>query len=413
MTELFTVVPPSEAFRTFTGAFEPLHEAETIQVRLAAGRVLSRDVRAPEPLPGFTRATMDGYAVRSRDTVGASESSPAYLRLAGEVRMGVMALGRVEPGEALRIHTGAMLPEGADAVVMMEETTLTGEDVEVLGSVAPGESVFKAGEDAAAGSVVLQAGKRLRAADLGALCALGVVQVEVSCRPRIAVLSTGDEVVPPEAALLEGQIRDVNGQTVATLIADAGGLPVPGGIVRDDEAALEAALRAALAGADGLVLSAGSSVSSRDLTARVVERLGRPGILVHGVALWPGKPTVLAVCDGKPVVGLPGNPTSALVVAWRFVRPLVRYLAGERVAQDGFDAVSVEAILTQNISSRTGREDYFPASLERADDGSLRATPIYAKSSGIVSLARADALVLVPLDHAGLPAGARVRVVEL
>ncbi|HXP92503.1 MAG TPA: gephyrin-like molybdotransferase Glp [Candidatus Binatia bacterium] len=413
MTELFTVVPPSEAFRILRERVNAGSLTETIQMRFAYGRVAAREVRAPEPLPAFTRATMDGYAVRSADTAGASESAPAYLRLLGDVPMGALAEEPVGAGEAWRIQTGAMLPPGADGVVMVEETTLSGVDIEVLASIAPGENVFAAGEDAARGETIIPAGKRLRAADLGALCALGVLEIAAIRKPRIGVLSTGDEVVEPQMVPGPGQVRDVNAQTVTSLVAEAGGVPIPCGIVADDERALEAGMRAALADADALVLSAGSSVSSRDLTARVVERLGRPGILIHGVALWPGKPTVLAVCDGKPVIGLPGNPMSALIVAWRFVRPLVRFLGGERVADDGFDDVAAEAILTQNLSSRTGREDYVPARLVRGDDGALRATPIYTKSSGIVSLSRADGLIIVPLDHGGLSAGSRVRVVPL
>ncbi len=412
MTELFTVVPPSEAFRTFLRALAPLKETETIQVRFAAGRVAAGDLPAPAALPGFSRSTMDGYAVRSADTIGASESAPAYLRLVGEVRMGTVPDRRLQPGEALRIHTGAMLPPGADGVVMIEETTLSGEEVEVLASIAPGENVFGAEEDAAPGETVVTAGKRLRPADLGALCALGIGTIGVVRRPRIAVLSTGDEIVPPETVPQPGQIRDVNAQTISTIVEEAGGSAQAHGIVRDDESLLEAAVRRALEQADGLVLSAGSSVSSRDLTARVVDRLGSPGILVHGVALWPGKPTILAVCGGKPVVGLPGNPMSALVVAWRFVRPLVRFLGGERVSDDGFDDVLAEAELTHNVPSKAGREDYFPAVLRRVD-GVLQATPIYAKSSSIVSLARANGMILVPLDYGGLGAGSRVKVVPL
>jgi molybdopterin molybdotransferase len=413
MTELFTVVPPGEAFRTFVAELTPLGMADAIQVHSAAGRILARDVKATDPLPHFTRATMDGYALRSADTIGASETLPAYLRLAGEIRMGTAATKVVGPGEAYRIHTGAMLPPGADGVVMVEQTSQSGDEIEVRTAVAPGESVFFAGEDAERGATLIAAGTRLRAAQLGVLCAIGRTTVDVVRRPRVAILSTGDEVVPPEVTPGPGQIRDVNALTVSTLVAQAGGTPLPAGIVPDEEAALEQACRAALDGADALVLSAGSSVSARDLTARVVDRLGRPGVLIHGVALWPGKPTVLAVCGGKPVIGLPGNPMSALVVAWRFLRPLIRFMAGEPVAADGLDEAGTDAVLTANVASRAGREDYVAVTVARGDDGSFRATPVFAKSSGIVSLSRADGLVIVPLDHAGLAAGTHVRVIAL
>ncbi len=248
---------------------------------------------------------------------------------------GVVPEVRGGAGEAVRIHTGAMLPPGADAVVMVEDTNLHGAEVEVLAAVAPGEDVLTVGEDIAAGAVALPAGRRLRAADLGGLAALGVTALRVRARPRMAILSTGDEVVPADRRPGPAQVRDVNATTVAATVRAAGGEPLPRGIVPDDAARLEAALRAALAEADAVVLSAGSSVSVRDLTAGVVARLGPPGILVHGIAIRPGKPTVLARCGGVPLVGLPGNPASALVVAWRIVRPLVRLLGGEPVAADG------------------------------------------------------------------------------
>ena len=311
----------------------PVDRTEIVALDAALGRVLAEDAVARETLPSFARATMDGYAVRAADTHGASEQSPAYLRLVGDVPTGVVPAVRVDAREAVRTHTGAMLPPGADAVVMVEDTNLhpsagsAEAEVEVLDAAAPGENVLAVGEDVRAGAVAIPAGRRLRAADVGGLAALGIVRVAVRARPRIAILSTGDEVVPAGAAPGPAQVRDVNGTTVAAVVAQAGGIAVPRGIVPDDAAALEQALRDALGDADAVVLSAGSSVSVRDLTAQVVARLGAPGVLVHGIAIKPGKPTVLAICDGTPVVGLPGNPASALVVAWRIVRPLVRLLA--------------------------------------------------------------------------------------
>ena len=381
-------------------------------------RVLAADVTAAETLPGFVRATMDGYAVRSADAAGASEQSPAYLRLAGDVPTRVVAAMRVGAGEAVRIHTGAMLPPGADAVVMVEQTNLhpaagpRPPEVEVLASVAVGENVLAIGEDVRAGVVALGAGRRLRAADAGGLAALGVVSVPVRVRPRVAILSTGDEVVPANRRPAAAQVRDVNATTVAAVVAAAGGIPVPCGIAPDDAPRLEAALRMALAEADAVVLSAGSSVSVRDLTVEVVGRLGAPGVLVHGIAIKPGKPTVLAVCDGKPVVGLPGNPASALVVAWRIVRPLVRLLGGEAVDADGLgDERERSAILDVPVPSRPGREDFVPCRLARDSDGALHATPVFGASNLIFTLVRSDGLIAVPLDRSGLGAGERVRVI--
>jgi molybdopterin molybdotransferase len=295
---------------------------------------------------------------------------------------------------------------------MVEDTNLHGDEVEVLAAVAPGEDMLTVGEDIAAGAVAVPAGRRLRAADLGGLAALGVTRVRVRARPRIAILSTGDEVVPVERTPGPAQVRDVNETTVAATVAAAGGEPLLLGIVPDDAADLELALRAALAGADAVVLSAGSSVSVRDLTAGVVAKLGPPGILVHGIAIRPGKPTVLARCDGVPVVGLPGNPASALVVAWRIVRPLVRLLGGEPVAADGLgDESERGALLTLPLPSRPGREDFVPCTLARGDEGTLQATPVFGASNLIFTLSRADALIAVPLDRSGLAAGETVRVI--
>ena len=412
MHELFTVLPPGEAFASFGRGCSPIERLEIVPLEAALGRVLFDDVRAVETLPAFARSTMDGYAVRAADTHGASESSPAYLRLIDDVPTGVVPRRRVGAREAVRTHTGAMLPPGADAVVMVEDTNLHGDEVEVLDSAPPGDNVLAIGEDVLAGAVAVPAGRRLRAADLGGLAALGVTRVSVRERPRIAILSTGDEVVPVGATPGPAQVRDVNATTVAAVVAQAGGVPVACGIVRDDAAEIEYALRGAVEDADAVVLSAGSSVSVRDLTAQVVARLGSPGVLVHGIAIKPGKPTVLALCDGMPIVGLPGNPASALVVAWRIVRPLVRLLGGECVDEDGLgDERELSAILDMPLPSRPGREDFVPCTLARDAAGGLHATPLFGASNLIFTLVRADALIAVPLDRSGVAAGERVRVI--
>ncbi|HEY6234827.1 MAG TPA: gephyrin-like molybdotransferase Glp [Candidatus Elarobacter sp.] len=418
MNELFTVLPPAEAFAAFGRGCSRIGRTETVALDAALGRVLAADVVAGETLPSFARSTMDGYAVRAADTHGASEQSPAYLRLVGDVPTAVVPAVRVGLREAVRTHTGAMIPPGADAVVMVEDTNLHraaatgGAEVEVLDAAASGENVLTAGEDVRMGAVAVPAGRRLRAADLGGLAALGVTRVVVRARPRIAIVSTGDEIVAAGATPGPAQVRDVNGTTVAAVVTQAGGVAVSYGIVRDDTAELERALRAALGDADAVVLSAGSSVSVRDLTAQVVARLGSPGVLVHGIAIKPGKPTVLAICDGTPVVGLPGNPASALVVAWRIVRPLVRLLAGEDVDADGLgDERETSAVLDVPLPSRPGREDFVPCTLARDANRALHATPVFGASNLIFTLIRADALIAVPLDRSGLAAGETVRVV--
>jgi molybdopterin molybdotransferase len=418
MNELFTVLPPGEAFAALGRVCSRIERTEIVGLEAALGRVLAQDVVARETLPSFARSTMDGYAVRAADTHGASEQSPAYLRLVDDVPTGVVPAVAVGPREAVRTHTGAMIPPGADAVVMVEDTNLhpsTGSgqaEVEVLDAAAAGENLLAIGEDVRAGAVAIPAGRRLRAAELGGLAALGVVRVEVRARPRIAILSTGDEVVPAGARPGPAQVRDVNGTTVAAVVSQSGGVPVPRGIAADDAVELERVLRSALDDADAVVLSAGSSVSVRDLTAQVVARLGAPGVLVHGIAIKPGKPTVLALCNGTPVVGLPGNPASALVVAWRIVRPLVRLLGGEHVDDEGLgDERETTAVLDVPVPSRPGREDFVPCTLARDAAGALHATPVFGASNLIFTLIRADALIAVPLDRSGLAAGETVRAI--
>jgi molybdopterin molybdotransferase len=412
VAELFTVVPPGAAFALLARECSPPDRTEIVALDRALDRVCAFDLAAPETLPGFARATMDGYAVRAADTHGASEQSPAYLALAGDVPTGVVPTLGVLPRQAVRIHTGAMIPAGADAVVMVEDTNQLGAEIEVLAAAAPGENVLRAGEDIVRGALAVPAGRRLRAADLGGLAALGLTAVPVRARPRIAILSTGDEVVPADATPAAAQVRDVNAATVAATVERAGGIPVHCGIAPDDEPVLLAAARAALGVADALVLSAGSSVSVRDLTGRVVDALGKPGVIVHGIAIKPGKPTVLALCDGKPVIGLPGNPASALVVAWRLVRPLVRLLGGESVRDDALgDERELGAVLDVPLPSRPGREDYVPCRLAAAADGVLHATPVFGASNLIFTLVRADGLIAVPIDRSGIAAGERVRVI--
>lgn len=386
--------------------------ADRIAVAAARGRVLAERVVAPETLPAFPRATMDGFAVRAAETFGASDAAPTYLRLAGEVTMGSVAAEPLRAGCAIRVHTGAMLPPGADGVVMLEHTNLHGDDVEIVRAIGVGEDTLAVGEDVRSGDEIFAPGRVLRGADLGALHGVGITTVVVVARPVVGIVSTGDEVVAPQERPPLGSVRDVNTVTLCATVEDAGGIARPYGIVADDEAALFARLREACDACDAVVVSAGSSVSARDITARAIARLGTPGILVHGIALRPGKPTILALAGDVPVIGLPGNPVSAVVVAWRLLRPLVRRLGGAQVGDDGLgDERAVTARLTRNVPSRPGREDYVPARLAPGADGALEATPVFGKSNLIFTLARADGLIVVPFDAAGLAARASVTVI--
>jgi len=409
MPEFLRLQTPSEALARLLEALP--HDAspggEDMPTQDALGRVLANDVRAPHALPPFPRSSVDGYAVRAADTFGASASLPAYVSLAGEVLMGTRTTLNVQRGQAALVHTGGMIPSGADAVVMVEDTQVARPgEIEILKPAAPGQNVLLLGEDVQPGETVLQRGVRLRAQEIGGLMALGLTRVGVIRRPRVAILSTGDEVVAPDADPLPGQVRDVNTYTLSALVTQAGGEPVLYGILPDQRDALETAARDAYASCDVVLITAGSSVSTRDITSEIIATLGSPGVLAHGVALKPGKPTILAVCGGKPVIGLPGNPVSALVVAGLFVTPLLHRLLGVQAPRL---TPRVAARLTTNIPSEAGREDYVPVRVS-GEEGAFVAEPVFGKSNLIFTLVRADGLVRVPPEANGLPAGAQVEV---
>jgi molybdopterin molybdotransferase len=408
-TELFNVRTPPDALSVLLEHLPCARpRAERVRTADALDRVLAEELTSPSDLPTFPRSTMDGFAVRAADTFGASEGVPAYLEVAGEVLMGRAPTLELGLGECARIATGGMLPAGADAVIMVEQTQEVGPTtIEAYRAVAAGENVVQVGEDVRTGDSILPAGHTLRAQDVGGLLALGVLEVEVARRLRVGILSGGDELVAPDQTPGPGQIRDINSYTLLGLVQRLGHQGWLAGLLPDDATALHAAAEQALADSDVLILSAGSSVSTRDMTAQVVERLGRPGVLVHGVSLKPGKPTILAVCDGKPVFGLPGNPVSCMVTFDLFVAPVLARLVG--AAQP--PRRTVMARLARNIASATGREDYIQVRLERAQDGSLDAVPVFGKSNLIYTLVRADGMLKVPLDSGGLVAGQSVEVV--
>jgi molybdopterin molybdotransferase len=407
MPEFFTLVSPEEARQRILAQVAPLPDVEEVSTLEAVGRVLAEPVVSPQGLPEFRRSTVDGYAVRARDTFGVSDSLPGYLRLIGEVPMGMVASLAVEPGTLALVHTGGYVPEGADAVVMIENTLLTGDDeVEVRKPAAPGENIIEPGEDISAGDLILPAGHRLRVQDIGGLMAVGVTRITVTRRPRVAIFATGDEVIPPEQATQPGQVRDINSATVAALAEQAGAIAIRGGILPDHfDTILDRVQVAIEAGADMVVLSAGSSVSVRDVTAEVYNRLGEPGVLVHGIATRPGKPTILGVANGVPLVGLPGNPVSAFVQFLMVCTPVIYRLQGAEPPR----SLSVWARLATNLASAAGREDYVPTRLVERD-GDLWAEPIFFKSNLIFTLVKADGLLKVPLNATGLEAGEIVEV---
>lgn len=415
MPEFFNVLPPQQALATLLEALPPTPPGvEEVAVEDSLGRVTAADLVAGEDLPAFPRSTVDGFSLRAADTFGASEGLPAYFTVVGEVAMGRPPDVSVARGEAAVTYTGGMLAANADAVVMVENTQqVDPATIEVVRPVAPGENVVQPGEDVLAGETVLPRGHLVRPQDLGGLTALGITRLPVNRRPRVAILSMGDEVVPPEGSPGPGQIRDINSYTLAAQVSEAGGEPLPLGIAPDDyETQLEVAGRG-LEGADVLVFSAGSSVSSRDLTADIINALAETdesnnhGVLVHGLSIRPGKPAIVGVVAGKPAFGLPGNPVSAMVVFDLVVRPTLYHLAG---CAGTPERPTASAKLARDIASAPGREDYVPVRLSRNGDLGLDADPVFGKSNLIYTLVRADGLVQVPLDKAGLYAGETVFV---
>ena len=414
MPEFLKLVPPSEALALLMHCLpDYLPGEELIESIQAVGRVTAQDVRAPHSLPSFPRSSMDGYAVCAGDTYGASESMPGYLTIVGEVSMGTAPAFILQPGQAALIHTGGMLPQKADAVVMLEQTELTRSgEISVMRAVAPGENVILVGEDVLEGQIVVPRGSKIRPAEVGGCMALGITQLRVAKRPRIGIISSGDEVIPPEQQPNPGQVRDVNSYSLSALVTEAGGETVLYGIVPDKLEALKEIAGKALSECQALVITAGSSASARDMTAEAIASLGIPGVLVHGVNVRPGKPTILAVCNGKAVIGLPGNPVSAMVIAGLFVVPLISKLLGLKVERR---RKSCLARLTLNIASQAGREDWVAVRLTHSADSSYEkddwmAEPIFAKSNLIFSLVTADGLVRIQADVTGLQAGENVQV---
>jgi molybdopterin molybdotransferase len=399
--EFFTARTVAEAL----AGFRPAHRTPVEHVPLSAAlhRVPAVEVAASAALPGFARSTVDGFAVRAADTYGASDGLPSYVDLLGAVRMGAAPMVSVRPGGCVAIPTGGVLPEGADAVVMVEYTaeTMPG-TIEITRPVAPGGGVVRADEDVAAGAALVPAGQPLRAPDLGLLAAAGATTVAVHARPLVAIISTGDEVVPPDTVTLSpGQVRDATASALAGLVTDAGGVPVLAGIVGDEPGVLKNRLTEVLPGADLVVVSAGSSVGARDETADAVAAVGE--IWCHGLAIKPGKPTLLAECAGIPLIGLPGNPLSALVVFGQVGIPLLWRLAG---CESPPPRPGTRARLSRDLASAAGRLDVIQI---RVRDG--KAEPLFGPSALLSVLTRADGYLIIPEPATGLDAGTDVEVI--
>lgn len=406
MRAFATLLSPRQAREALARAYTPAPPGtERVGLLEAVGRVLAEQIASATDLPPFDRSAVDGYAVRAADTAGAAGGTPAALVLVGEVAMGETADAlRVERGQAVRVPTGGALPPGADAVVMQEHAVRTDRTIRVERRVSPGENITRRGEDLRAGEVVLLPGRRLRPSDVGLLAGLNRPEVAVYLRPRVGLLMTGDELVRPGEPARPGQIYDMNTYALAGCIAEDGGQPVPFGIVGDSLQRVIDRAREALAETDAVILCGGSSVGERDVVPDAIAALGAPGIIVHGIAIRPGKPTILAVANGKPVFGLPGNVVSALIIYREFVRPVIAGLTGVR---ESGPRRAVRARLAAPVAAG-GREDHVRVALTERD-GALWAVPVPGGSGIMTSMVRADGVVVVA-PSTSLPEGAEVEV---
>ncbi len=381
---------------------------EEIDLAGAVGRIVAKSLSSPEDVPGFLRSSVDGFAVRAADTFGASETEPVFLDVVGEVPMGGLPDFSIGRSQTAHISTGGAIPSGADAVVMVEHTEMSGLVVSILKPVALGENVVASDDDIKKGTVICLKGTRLAPRHIGALAAVGITRVDVFVKPKVGIISTGDELIPPWIKPLPGQVRDVNTYALSAALKDYGCEPVSYGIVKDRFGELFEISRKALTECDALIISGGSSAGARDMTLEVISALGKPGVLIHGIRLKPGKPTLLGVCDGRVVAGFPGNPASALVVLKEVFQPILSHIKGERLrSRRGVPAV--RASLGRSISSLSGRLEFVPVELTESEDG-LVAFPVTGKSNLIGTLVRAGGFVRVPQDLEGFAQGMEVEV---
>jgi molybdopterin molybdotransferase len=414
------IVSREEALKALDGHLVvPPLSREELSLSNTLGRVLAQDILSPFDQPAFDRSTMDGYAVRSADTFGAAESRPALLAVVGDILMGTMPERSIGKGECMKIATGGALPTGADAVVMFEQTQPVDERaIEVVKAVAPEENVSKTGDDMKKGETVFAKGHTIRPQDMAALAGMGITRVSLFEKPRVAIISTGNEIVPADTVPGPGQIRDSNSYQLEGLISQAGGVAVKKGILPDDYARLRQALEGAAADCHIVLFTGGSSVGTADFTARVINDLGLPGVLVHGVSIKPGKPLIIGLVKGKaaaasvPVFGLPGHQAAVSICFEVFVKPVLARFTGavpDSVLEGISSRRTVRARLSRSISSSPGREDHVRVTLERRDE-ELYAIPVFGASGLISTLVKAVGTIVVPVNSIGIEAGEEVDV---
>jgi molybdopterin molybdotransferase len=413
MREFLDLNPPEKFWEEIKSFLENYNlQTEKLNLDNALGRILAEDLLSPVDLPPFSRSTVDGYAVKASDTAGASASMPTYFEITGGIEMGESTNLSLKSGEAAAIPTGGMLPEGADAVLMVEDTEkISEETIESFKSLAAGENLVQKAEDIAAGELIFKRGHKLMARDIGALAGLGITVFKAFKRTKVSVISTGDELISAEAELRPGQIRDINSYSITSYLNKIGASAKKVGIVEDKFESLKEAVKKELA-QDLVLISGGSSVGIKDMTIDLLNSLGEPGVLLHGLAIKPGKPTILAVIEGTIVIGLPGHPASAWTVNNVLVAEIVRVLNGEKEASEigiSKNKFPIKAKLTRSLVSDKGREEYIPVKILKKED-KLFAEPLLGKSSLITNLANGDAVLIVPRNQEGKEKG---EIVEL
>ncbi len=405
MHEPLNVKELDQARSEFSEHWKPAPRVEIISIDEAWGRILAEDAASNVDLPPFSRSAYDGFAVRAEDTFGAEEDDPNELELKGEVHAGDRPDLTVDEGTCAEISTGAVVPEGADAVVMVENASRRNEKVEVREAISPGENISERGSEIAKGDVIAEAGQRISPQVHGALYAAGVREIQAYRSPEVGIISSGEELVKVDEELEDGQIYDVNGPAVCDAVKASGGAPDYLGIVADDMAEIKDKIKKALSDYDVVITSGGSSAGSKDILPQAINALGEPGVVVHGLAQKPGKPTVLSVIDGKPLFGLPGYPVSALMVFDQAVAPYIRKMAGI----SNPSRATLQASLTRKVLPARGRRELLPVGVFR-DGEETFAEPLREGSGAITSLANADGYVDVPLGREILDKGQEVTV---
>ena len=406
--QFFKVKTVEETFALIEEYIPVTQHKEVRVLEEALHYILAEPVVAKENVPSFDRSTVDGYAVKAKDTYGSSESMPGFLTVTGEVKMGEVPHSVVGPGNAVYVPTGGMMPSGSDSVIMIEHCEDLDGLLNTYKQIAPGENVIRAGEDIKEGETLLTAGTKLRPQELGALASLGITHVTVFRQLKVGYLSSGDEIVPYQTETLqEGQIRDSNHLTISGLAREWNVDVVYGGIVRDDFEVFRQKAQELYEQVDCLILSGGSSVGAKDYTTEVIQSLGDPGVFVHGISIKPGKPTILAMADGKPVIGLPGHPASAMIIFRLFGERILRKLMGEKVERK---PERIFARITKNIPSSPGRSDYIRVRLVEKE-GEWWAEPIIGKSGLITTLVKSDGMVEISSEKEGISQGEYVPVI--